>query len=175
MNVERAKEIREMVEKYNIFLEYDKDRKPTGRIGINSPQKAVKDNAKPAIIAAKPEIIEYFIAETGDGIEGLKEIRAAVAEIEAYDRRFKKSFYGEYAAGGMGTGKRPTHDIEAMKAKYPRAAAYLKAENLSLKYNDDLSEIGRDAILEVVFGDYEKALADMDEKRKAFAERHIWD
>ena len=41
--------------------------------------------------------------------------------------------------------------------------------------NYELAAIGDEAMFEVLFGDYEQAMKNMDAKLNEFAERHIWD
>lgn len=91
--------------------------------------------------AHKPEIISYIKAEKAkkeaeyqeylrklNGIEGLQEIRNALSDLESWHREFEKSFED---VGGMGVRQKPQYDFDALYAKYPRAAAYIRADNYS--------------------------------------------
>ena len=62
-----------------------------------------------------------------------------------------------------------------MLERYPRAAAYLRAERESQRENFELSEIGKAAVEEIINGDYVKAIADMDAAVKAYVNRHMFD
>ena len=175
MNLQRAKEIKKLIDKYNISQERDNNFKLTGRLVVHNVDVLKASNEQDLIKESKQEIIEYFRRIFGDKIEGLKELKRATAEIEAYRERWNASFDNEYGAGGMGVGKRPEYDMKALRDKYPQAAAFLKAEELVYKYDYEQVEIGREAILEIVFGDYKKALVDMDEKLKKLATRIFYD
>lgn len=176
MTYERALEIREFINKFSISRETDRSGKPTGRIQVANVEAVKADPAAPERIRElKPEIMEFFSAAYHPEIEGLAEIRKAEAELSAWHRKFERSFEGENAVGGMGVGPKPQHDIKAMLDEYPRAAAYLKAERNASKSNIELSEIGRKAELEIIFGDYREAMEHMEAAEKAFTERHIWD
>lgn len=173
---------KELIRAYDIF-----DPK-NGMVGIRNKAAVTRDNAIGEIKARKQEILDYFAAERkaeADAkaerenkiaqIEGLTEIKAAIADLAKWNREFERSFEGERACGGLGVRARPKADIEAMKQKYPRAAAYLRAEEEIYSGNYETAEIGRKAIEEVIYGDYEKAMAEMEKDIKAYVNRHIWD
>lgn len=77
--------------------------------------------------AKKRDAREY--QEKIDAISGLKEIRAALADLEAWDEEFNANM--ERGDSGVGLRPRPQYDMDAMRAKYPRAAAFLEAEKMS--------------------------------------------
>lgn len=71
---------------------------------------------------------------------------------------------------------KPKDNIDELKKKYPRAAAYLVAENESLKSNYELAAIGKKALEAIINGEnHEKVMEEMEHAHKAFAERHMWD
>jgi len=174
--------VKELINRYNIIPE------PDGRLRVRNVRMAKKDNAVPEITRRKAEIMAYFEQEKEEkakakkerqekieAIEGLAEIKKAIQEKAEWQIRFNQSFEGEGAVGGMGVGEYPKYDIKGMLQKYPRAAAYLKAEEYEQKQNIELSIIGEKALSEVVFGDYEKAMRDMEQELKNFREKHLWD
>lgn len=64
-----------------------------------------------------------------------------------------------------------------MRAKYPRADAYLKAEAEANKHNYQLSAIGKRA-LEKIINDptgYEQAIKQMNKEIEKFTQEHLFD
>lgn len=172
----------EMVKKYKIELVGE-------NIRILNERDARKGYALARIREAKPKIVAYLKEcermkreeaekkakerkEKIASIDGLKEIQDALEDIYRWKVEFEKSFDD---VGGLGVRKKPEYDLDAMYAKYPQAKAYLDAENLKLKSNFELSTIGSEAMEMVLNGEWEKAVTYMQEKRKAFATRHMWD
>lgn len=151
-----------------------------------------KDNAAEEIKQKKAEIMEYLRTKRAEDekhaeearqrakereerikqIEGLKEIQDAIEDLEQWQYEFEKSFDD---VGGLGVRPKPDYDIKAMRRKYHRADAYLRAEEEYLKSNYELSAIGKRALEEVIFGDWQKAMEIMDKEIKEFVDRHIWD
>ena len=67
-------------------------------------------------------------------------------------------------------------DIEAMRKKYPRAAAYREAEERSLSSHYVQAGAYKKALERIINGeDYEKALADAESEWKAYLAEHVWD
>lgn len=175
--------IKELISKYSITPGIGAN---SGNLIVRSASLAKKDNAVQEIKARKPEILAYFTekreaekraAEAREAkiaaIEGLAEIKAAYADLAKWQREFEASF--ESDAGGFGVRPKPQYDIEGMLARYPQAAAYLKAEEEAEKSNYELSAIGRRALEAVINGDWEKAMETMQAEIKAFTDRHLWD
>lgn len=187
-------EIKEMIKKYDIFQEskYEPGKGMIygDKIGVRGVKQAQKDGALDEIKAKKAEIIKYFESERAEArrkyeerqqkiaaIEGLKEIKAAYEDLAKWRHEFNKSFDGEYAVGGLGVRQKPQYDFESMRAQYPVADAFLKAEAYADKENHELSSIGKDA-LEKIINDsenYAEHIAEMERKLKEFTDRHIWD
>lgn len=178
-------EIREIISKYNIVLHID------GKTLIVHRMKDVnKDKMLQFIKDHKPEILAYLVNEKNeriakeqdrqnriDAIPGLKEITKAQDELMAWRRAFERSFEGENACDGFGVGPKPEYDIEAMKAQYPIAAAYLKAFDQYNKANYELSAIGKKAMETIIYhpDQYEAAIQQMEVELKQFDEKHIFD
>ena len=177
--------ILELISKYDIF----DPQNGAGTIGIRNKEAVMRDSgALEEIKAKKPEILAYFEAERqaeADAkaererriaeIDGLAEIKSAIAKLEKWEAEYERSFEGENACGGLGVGQKPDTDIDALKKAYPRAAAYLAAEENAYSGNFEIAEIGKKSLEEVIYGDYIAALRQMDEDVAAFAGRHIWD
>lgn len=174
--------VKEMIDKYKIVLATQNGKEGLMIYGIDA---AKRDNAIESIKSAKEEIKAYLKAEKDEmerkardrseriaAIEGLKEIRDAINDLETWQYEFEKSFDD---VGGLGVRPKPQYDIPGMKTRYPRAAAYLLAEEYSLKSNYELSAIGKKALDTIIYGDYSEAMIAMDKALKEFTDRHIWD
>lgn len=174
----------ELIEKYCISLAGN------GMIGLSNGAQAKKDGVLDEIKAGKTEIIarlteikaekEKAAAERAAkiaAIEGLNEIKKAKMEIKKWNSQFAKSFEGETAVGGMGVGKKPSYDLDAMYKKYPVARAYLRAEAESRKSNYEYAAIGRRALEAIINSseDYENIMATMDAEISASVNRHMMD
>lgn len=109
-----------------------------------------------------------------NAIEGLKEIEAAIAEHDKYHRDFNRRMENENLSS-IGI-PQPKSDITALKAKYPRAVAYLMADGYSNAANDSKVSAGEKAVKRIVNGeDYTAAIADMEAEWKASCAEHVWD
>ena len=125
--------------------------------------------------AAKKEAIEKARQEKIDAIEGLKEIRAAIEAEERYAYLFEKMTEDEYN-DGVNPPTKPTVSLAELRAKYPQAAAYIKAENWSYAAHYKKSSCGLHAMNQIREGeDYQKAIAEMEKEWSAYCEEHIWD
>lgn len=183
-------EIEQLIRRYSLSLGTNPK---TGEEGLMANLDAVKrDNARNEIAEKKQQIMAYLKAERAEkereaaeakrkeqerqeriaAIEGLKEIQDAIEDLNRWHYEFEKSFED---VGGLGVRPKPQYDLEAMRAKFHHADAYLRAEEEALKSNYELSAIGKKALDEVIFGDYKKAMENMDAEIKAFVDRHIWD
>lgn len=172
--------IKTIISKYNI------------RIGGNGTQLAMQNSIaknpedfafvkshKDEIIAfirkeeeTKKKAFEEYQAKI-KAIEGLDEIRNALADTEDWRNEFNASFSD---VGGLGVRPKPQYDFKAMYAKYPRARAFLKAESYEYASNYAKSSAGRKAKERIINGeDYAKAIEDMESEWKAHCNEHIWD
>lgn len=176
--------VKELIKKYGIE---EATGAHAGNVYVRYGKEAQRDNAVAEIKAKKPEILAYFAEQRAAAqkareereakiaaIEGLADLKAAYTDLIKWQREFEASFETE-DGGGFGVRPKPQYDIEGMLARYPQAAAYLKAEDEAHKSNYELSEIGKRALDAVIDGDWEKAMETMQAEIKAFAERHLWD
>ena len=77
---------------------------------------------------------------------------------------------------GANPPQKPVDDIAALKAQYPAAAAYLKAEAYEYASHYAKSAAGRKAKQAIADGaNYGEALAQMEAEWQAHCEEHIWD
>ena len=182
--------LQELIKKYGIKLAMEyvpgKGAIPTGN--LYSP---FLENAKIAgdfdeIVSYKQEIMNILIDEKKEkerewreredkinAIPGLSEIQAAKDDLERWHDEWERSFDD---VGGLGVRPKPKYDFAEMNAKYPRAAAYLKAESYSLAAHDVKASAGRKALEKIVNGeDYEEALKVMEDEWSAYCDAHAWD
>jgi len=171
--------INEMIEKFKIRDNGD------GTIGlVISKQDAAKYGAE--IKAHKAEILAELRAraaaekaeaerkaeEFRRNVPGLDELRAAIAENERNYERQRKDI--EMGAPRIHTFK--PIDINAIRAKYPAAAAYLKAESYAMASHYAKATAGKKA-MEIIAagGDYQQAIADMEAEWQAHCNEHLYD
>lgn len=179
-------EIKDLIKKYKLVLASD---------GIHliawEIEMAKTDGMLDSIKSNKDEILSILKAEKEEkekaakerkekinAIEGLNEIREAIEQQEAWQRKFNSNMSNEYESFKVSS--RPENKISELKEKYPRAAAYLKAESLFLSENSDISIIGKNALEKIINGEnFVSVMEEAEAKRKAamesFLNRHIWD
>ena len=174
----------ELIQRYRIALKLDEHGQPNGNLVVYRADKA----ALAAIKAAKPEIVAALLAqrEAGlraeqereakiDAIPGLREIEAARADLVNWKLEFDASFNGENG-GGVGVRPKPKYDMDALHAKYPRAKAYLNAQDFAASANDAKAAAGRKALEAIINGeDYARAVSTMEAEWKSHVASHIWD
>lgn len=174
----------DLIQRYRIALKLDEHGQPNGNLVVYRADKA----ALAAIKAAKPEIVAALLAqrEAGlraeqerqakiDAIPGLREIKAARANLVNWKLEFDASFDGENG-GGVGVRPKPKYDMDALHAKYPRAKAYLDAQDFAASDNDAKAAAGRKALVAIINGkDYERAVSTMEAEWKSHVASHIWD
>ncbi len=165
--------ITEAISRYSIMLHEDGDKLRCAR------PKAQADAQW--IIAHKAEIIaelrrrqEQAAAAARehqariDAIEGLRELQAALNAHDAYRRAF-----AHMMDDGQNDGIRPpavpASSIEELRARYPRAAAYIKADAWACAEHYAKAAAGRKALERIIQGDdYAAALADMEAEWAAY-------
>lgn len=163
---------------------------PAGQIYVaRVPAEISRAAAQAFFKARKPEIVAELQARREaeraalqerqskiDAIEGLVEIQEAQEKMNQWHRRFNASFSGPNACGGFGVGPRPNVDIDALKAKYPRAAAYLKAREWGCAAHYVKAKAGRDAEERIINGeDHATVIAEMEKSRDAYCDGKAWD
>lgn len=107
-----------------------------------------------------------------DAIPGLKELETAKAEQATYREAFARavdSGDGIYPA-------KPKSDPAELSARYPAAAAILRAESYSCASNDRKASAGRKAVERILDGeDWEKVLNDMETEWHEATSERMWD
>lgn len=174
----------ELILRYRIALKIDEHGQPTGNLVVYRADNA----ALAAIKAAKPEIVSMLLEQREAGIlaeqerqkkiaaiPGLQEIEAAHADLVNWTLEFDASFDSENG-GGVGVRPKPKYDMDALLAKYPRAKAYLDAEDFAASDNDAKAAAGRKALEAIINGEnHEQAIHAMNSEWSAYCEKHIWD
>lgn len=173
----------ELILRHRISLKLDEHGQPTGNLVVYRADKA----ALAAIKAAKPEIVSTLLEQRETAlraeqerqkkiaaIPGLQEIEAARIDLVNWKLEFDASFDGE-SGGGVGVRPKPKHDMDAMYAQYPRAKAYLDAQEFAASENNAKSAAGMKALEAIINGEnYEQAIAAMNSEWAAHCGRNIW-
>lgn len=108
-------------------------------------------------------------------IDGLCEIRDAIRAEHEYHDAFRKMMDDEYN-DGVRPPKMPETDSGALKVRYPRAAAYLKAESWYYSANFAKSNAGSKAMERIINGDdYDIVIQDMKGEFDKYSNEHMWD
>lgn len=181
----------ELIKKYDIVLQTkwtDKGFEPTGTLMIREGVACRRAGDLDAVKAAKPEILAILMAEREaeerayqerqekiNSIPGLKEIKEARRDLEKWSDEFRASFESE-DGGGVGVRPKPKYDLAAMYAKYPRAKAYLLADEYADAANYAKAKAGEKAREAIINGeDPEAAIATMEAEWTAYTQAHMWD
>ena len=108
-----------------------------------------------------------------EAIPGLKEIRAAMDDLKAWQKEFNDSFRD---CGGLGVRAKPIYDFDKLFEAYPQAAAYLKAEKYADADNYVKSTAGEKALEAIINGaDPAETIATMESEWNEYCDKHICD
>jgi len=100
-------------------------------------------------------------------VPGLDELRAAYEDAERERVEYQRMMEDEYNDGAR--------DPAEVAAKYPVAAAYLKAEDWSMASHYAKAAAGRKAMESIANGeDYKTALATMEKEWAEHCNAHMW-
>lgn len=154
-----------------------------GKMAVSPREKAVKlvkahpaevQEIKAALLAEKAEERETTVRRHNfrSAIPELKELEVAKAEQAAYREAFARavdSGDGIYPA-------KPKSDPSELSARYPMAAAMLRAESYSRAANYRKASAGRKAVERILDGEnWEKAIGDMEAEWHEATSEHMWD
>ncbi len=172
----------QLVHRFTIFKRGDS-------IGTNHPpiNPEQRNELLTAMRTKKPEILRYLqdAAEKEeraarerqakiDAITGLKELHAAIEDMNKWQEEFEQNW--ERGDSGVGLRAKPQYDFETMREKYPRAAAYLKADKMASAAHYAKAAAGEKARERIINGeDYEQAIADAEKEWNDHVMEHIWD
>lgn len=108
-------------------------------------------------------------------VPGLNELRAAYADVNRYHEQFERMMEDE-GNDGARPPKPISGDVDALRAQYPAAAAYLKAESWSYADHYAKATAGKKAMERIVNGDPHVAVVtDMEAEWSNHCNAHIWD
>lgn len=163
--------VNELIQKYNLTI-----LEQNGKRGVRADRNPSSSDKK-EIISNMADIISELDRrdlekkkayeehqKKIDAIEGLREIEDA---IEAINQR-RNSFVRAWESGESAYQSMPNIDVGALKAKYPRAAAYLEAEDYSMSSYYVKAAAGHRAVERILNGeDYETVLKDMEAEARS--------
>lgn len=156
-----------------------------GMVNIGNKEEGKRNIEE--IKARKPEILAYFQKikeekekarrerqEKINAIERLKELKKAIdAEcgyFEDFGRRMEDEMLSSIAV------KPPEADIDELKAKYPQAAAYIKAEGWECASNYTKMALGSRALERIINGEnHEQVISEMEAEWDEYCDERMWD
>jgi hypothetical protein len=149
--------------------------RPQSQQELNKYGEWVKSHKE--LLIAEIKAIENEKAEREakiQAIEGLKELKAAIAQEQYEYEQRQKRWESESLSSIIP--QKPIVSVAELKKRFPRAAAYVKAENWTLSNNSGKRQAGKKALERIINGEYhEQVLADMEAEWNAYTKQHIWD
>lgn len=142
---------------------------PTSQLDLDF----VKTNKDAIIAEIKAIEVAKAQRETNiKAIEGLEEIKRVSNEWARYHHEYNRRFEAEdYRALA-----KPETTVEELKNRYPRAAAYLKAQSWARSDNVGKYEAGKAALERIIAGeDHEQVLAEMETVWSEYVQERMWD
>lgn len=175
--------IKDIIARYDIKLITVGDNK--GNLSVNNAQRATRDNAIEDIKKLKPQIIkelqrvineENQAAEERErkiaNIAGLELLQNAKNEWEDYRYKYEQCIDNDW----LDYPSKPAVSVDELADKYPRAAAYIKAENYKMASHYAKSAAGGKALERIINGDnYSLAITDMEKEWTKHCNEHLWD
>lgn len=170
----------QLIKKYNIKLSDDKTKlKVDGKIGKSSKDtewlKAHKQEVIDILLEreAKEEAAREAYRKKLEAIEGLKELQTCISDWSDYNNAMSR-FIDRDCTGAAPV--KPAKTVDELKEQYPRAAAYIKADNWSYSahfYKAMLGERSKKKILDG--GNYKTVISDMKAAWKEYTDEHAFD
>lgn len=121
------------------------------------------------------QIIADGKAKKEKNIPGLDILQDAICAVNKYHNDFEKMMNDEFN-DGVNPPKNPNTDLNALRAQYPVAAAYLKAESWSRARHDVKSNAGSRAMIKIESGENaEAAIVEMESEWSKNCEEHMFD
>ncbi len=171
--------IREFIQKCGITIsgpEGKEDIKATnsGAVPLNVYVSFVRDQRSKVIAEVKAMAAEGIGVENAEKIKGLNELENAINAWSNYYRERERRWEDEALSSFLPA--EPEADIEELKAKYPRAAAYIRAENYRYASHYAKAAAGKRAMERITAGeDHDMVIAEMEAEWTAHCEEHVWD
>lgn len=149
--------------------------RPQSQQELNKYGEWVKANKN--VLIAEIKAIENERVERDakiQAIEGLKELKAAIAAQEQYEYERQKRWESESLSSILP--KPPQVDVEELKTKYPKAWAYIRAEGWANARHYAKAAAGRVALERIINGEnHDQVIAEMEAEWNAYTKQHIWD
>jgi hypothetical protein len=109
-----------------------------------------------------------------EAIEGLRELQQAINDKLNYRYEWNRRMEDEALSSIMP--EKPAVSVVELKAKYPRAAAYITAEGWSRSSNSGKRQAGKKALERIIAGEnHEQVLADMEAEWSEYVRARMWD
>lgn len=157
-------EYRDIIYTHRDLSAADKAVIKAARADILAALKAAADEAEAARKAAREQLLA--------NVPGLDILEQARADWSYYRDRCDAEMDREDGIWPQA----PQSDLTSLRAQYPAAAAYLKAEAYWLAANDRKSAAGRKAMESIAVGeDWQTVLERMEAEWSAATGEHIWD
>ena len=119
--------------------------------------------------------VDALHAQQLAGIDGLSELQGAINAWMQYGAALEVMMDDEYN-DGVCPPRKPAVSITALRAKYPRAAAYIDAQTYADADHYAKAAAGRTAMQAILAGeDYTAAMATMQASWSAHCDAHVWD
>ena len=177
---EMGEQIERLIKKYRIQLMDD------GRLKINGMDPKKNKDDYGFIRENKPEFVSCIEEQKRKETEAYEARQAKIAAIEGLELLEQtatewEQYYAEWNRlienDGIGkTPNKPEFELDELKKKYPRAAAYMKAESWQLASHYAKATAGTHGLERIIEGeDYEQVLCDMEAEWDAHVKEHMWD
>lgn len=170
----------QMISKYNIRLTDDKQHIAADKVIAKNQSDAEyvrhhKDEILQILLEREAEAEKKAQAyrEKHNAIEGLEELEKAIVDWNTYNRSMSR--YIERDCTGKAPVK-PSNTVDELSGKYPRAAAYIKADQWSLSTHFFKATCGDKAKCRILDGDnYKEAIDDMEAAWAQYVNEHAFD
>ena len=107
-------------------------------------------------------------------IEGLTELQNAINAELSYSKAFNRMMEDEYN-DGVNPPSKPKNSSTELKQKYPRAAAYIKAENWKYANHYAKSAAGSKAVERIINGEnWNIVITEMEQEFSDYCKENIW-
>ncbi len=108
-------------------------------------------------------------------IDGLAELRAALNDHYRYAAQFEQMMEDEYN-DGIRPPRPAAGNLDELRLRYPRAAAYIVAEMWAAASHDVKASAGTKALQQILAGiNHEQAIAEMRQSWSGHCDQHVWD
>lgn len=171
----------QLVQSFSIFLRGDKI------ATIHMPEDPeARAELMDAMRGKKQEIVQYLRGVSAqeeraaqerqakiDAIPGLKELRAAIEDLDSWREECRENI--DCGASGVGLRAKPEYDLDAMYKQYPEAAAYIKADAMSRAEHYVKAAAGKKAKDRIINGeDCGHAIADAEKEWHDYVTGNVW-